>query len=533
VIRADRRVQQIASPRRQKSVILLAVAVLGIVSLLNPASLPGRELPAQEAGRHIYTTGESPSRKPLEAVLGDGSTVVPATLMPCASCHGTDGKGRPEGGIEPSDIRWSTLTRPSAVDSDLGRRRPAYNTELLHKVLSEGVDPGGNKLGPVMPRYHMAKEDLESLIAHLKLLGNQDDPGLSDTTIRVATIVPANGPLAAAGDSSSALLHAYFDSLNQQGGIYGRTIELEVMRAAGTPAETALAARDFIKTKNIFAVVGVLAPGAERDLSHALETSGAPVIDALPANPEEDSENSSTVFHIFSGLAQQARALLRYSQKQSNDPEGKTAVVFPQSHWQVAKAVLDDCSPATCMPIAYGQFDSNSIASALNRKSSKIIFLGTGSELRELLYTAHVQGWTPNVYQPGSLSGENIFLIPQEFIDHVFFSFPALPADIKPEAFEEYVRLVSQYRLKPVQPARSLCALASAKVFVEALRQAGRQLGREQLVAALSSMYNFSTGLTPPVTYTTTRRTGALGAHVVQLDLKNKSFILLDPWIVP
>jgi ABC-type branched-subunit amino acid transport system substrate-binding protein len=185
------------------------------------------------------------------------------------------------------------------------------------------------------------------------------------------------------------------------------------------------------------------------------------------------------------------------------------------------------------MPIAYGQFDSGSIASALNRKSSKIIFLGTGSELRELLDTAHVQGWTPNVYQPGALSGENIFLIQQEFIDHVFFSFPALPADIKPEAFEEYVRLISQYKLKPVQPARSLCALASAKVFVEALRQAGRQLGREQLVAALSSMYNFSTGLTPPVTYTTTRRTGALGAHVVQLDLKNKSFILLDPWIVP
>src|SRR4029077_8512544 len=121
---------------------LLFTAVLGAAILLGPARLVGQELAAQEAGKRIYLTGESPSHKPLEAILGDGSTVVPATLMPCASCHGVEGKGRPEGGIVPSNITWNALTRSSSVDDELGRRRPGYDIKSLRKVLREGVDSG-------------------------------------------------------------------------------------------------------------------------------------------------------------------------------------------------------------------------------------------------------------------------------------------------------------------------------------------------------------------------------------------------------
>jgi ABC-type branched-subunit amino acid transport system substrate-binding protein len=515
----------------QVATLLVSVA-LGAGNLLGPTPLVGQELSPQEAGKSIYMTGESPSHKSLQAVLGDGSTVVPATLMPCASCHGTEGKGRPEGGIVPSNITWSALTRSSSVDDELGRRRPGYDVKSLQKVLREGVDSGGNELGPVMPRYRMSDEDLDHLIDYLQLLGKQNDPGLTDTTIRAGTIVPASGPLATAGESFSALLQAYFDDLNQQGGIYGRKIELEVLRASGTPAEIAVAAGEFVKTKTIFAVVSVLAPGAERELRQALERSGAPVIDAFAADLDEDSASSTNIFHILSGLPQQSRALLKFAQDRLPRPAGKIAVVYPESRQQLATPVMEECG-ASCIPLAYGQFAAAKIASSLAKKSGRIVFLGSGSELQELLAAAKELSWSPDIFQPGPLAGENIFLIPREFIDHVFLTFPTLPGDVAPQALEEYASLINRYKLKPIQPARSLSALASAKVFVEALRQAGRQLGREQLVAALSSMYNFSTGLTPPITYTTTRRTGALGAHVVKLDLKNKSFIPLDPWIVP
>ncbi|MCU1257070.1 MAG: Extracellular ligand-binding receptor [Candidatus Angelobacter sp.] len=510
---------------------VLFSALLTVANLLGSARLVGQELAAQEAGKRIYLTGESPSYKPLEAVLGEGSTVVSATLMPCASCHGREGKGRTEGGIVPSDITWSALTRPSSVDNELGRRRPGYDVKSLRKVLREGVDSGGNELGPVMPRYRIADEDLAYLIDYLQLVGRQNDPGLTETTIRAGTIIPAGGPLAAAGESFSALLQAYFDDLNQQGGIYGRKVELEVLRTSGASAEIAAAADDFVKTRNIFAVVSVLAPEAERELREALERSGSPVIDAFTSDLG-DSAGSTNIFHILSGLPQQSRALLKFAQNSLPRHEGKIAIVYPESRRQLAASVIEECV-SSCIPLGYSQLATTKIASFLAKKSSRVVFLGSGSELQAFLAAAKNLNWSPDIFQPGPLADENIFLIPQEFIEHVFLSFPTLPADVAPQALEEYVSLVNRYKLKHVQPARGLSALASAKVFTEALRIAGRQLGREQLIAALSSMYNFSTGLTPPITYTTTRRTGALGAHVVKLDLKNKSFIPLDSWIVP
>ena len=80
-----------------------------------------------------------------------------------------------------------------------------------------------------MPRYRLSPKDLDSLIQYLRVLDKDVDPGLTGSTIRLGAIVPVDGPLAFSGRSSIALLQAYFDELNQQGGIYGRKIELRAM----------------------------------------------------------------------------------------------------------------------------------------------------------------------------------------------------------------------------------------------------------------------------------------------------------------
>src|SRR6476620_3358040 len=98
-----------------------------IAGMFSPFLLPAQTPSPIGAGQLIYSKGESPSGSPLSAVLGD--TVVPATLMPCGSCHGSDGKGRAEGGIVPSDITWGALVRTHETDKALERRRKAYDLD--------------------------------------------------------------------------------------------------------------------------------------------------------------------------------------------------------------------------------------------------------------------------------------------------------------------------------------------------------------------------------------------------------------------
>jgi ABC-type branched-subunit amino acid transport system substrate-binding protein len=516
---------------------VLAGTVWVAICLLHPVLLPAQTVSQEQAGKHIYATGDSPSGSPLEAVLGEGSTTVPATLMPCVSCHGADGRGRPEGGITPSDITWKVLNRALRSEDRLARKRPAYTVERLRRVLREGIDPEGNELGVTMPRYNIAEADLNSLIEYIKRLGLETDPGLSATSIRLGTVIPDAGPMAAPGENIAALLRAYFDELNQQGGIYDRKIELQVLRVHGAPSSINSQIDEFVNNKQIFALVGVLAPGAEREVDDALEQAEVPVIDAFAAEREEDHLAKSRVYHVLSGLPQQARVLVKYAQERSDTKGTAAAVLFPQQRKLLAEAVIEECRARACnliTPIGYTSFDPVKMSASLRaQKIGTVFFLGTGRELEQLVIAAQSTPWRPLILQPGPLAGEDVFRIAPEFSERVLFSFPTLPSDIVPVAFAEYAFIGRKYKLAPLPPLRALAALAPAKVLTEALRQAGRELSRDKLVETLSGMYNFPTGWTPPVSYGATRRVGALGAYVVKLNLNDKSFAPVEPWMVP
>ncbi|MCC4118947.1 ABC transporter substrate-binding protein, partial [Aromatoleum toluclasticum] len=96
------------------------------------------------------------------------------------------------------------------------------------RAITSGVDSGGNRLDPAMPRFVMAARDVEHLTAYLKCLEDDGDPGLLPDTVRVGTLQPATGPLAELGKTVTAILRGTFDAVNAGGGVHGRRIELVV-----------------------------------------------------------------------------------------------------------------------------------------------------------------------------------------------------------------------------------------------------------------------------------------------------------------
>ena len=77
---------------------------------------------AEKLGRQIYVRGAGSGKESISAFMGDESMSIPASALPCASCHGDDGAGRPEGGVAPSDVRWQTLTKTTALPMTAGAR---------------------------------------------------------------------------------------------------------------------------------------------------------------------------------------------------------------------------------------------------------------------------------------------------------------------------------------------------------------------------------------------------------------------------
>ena len=173
----------------------------------------------QVRGKQIYLRGESPRGTPIVARMGAEGVEVPATIVPCASCHGYDGRGRAEGGVRPSNLQWDVLTKPYAVPGE--RRHPAYTRSSLKRAITMGTDPAGNVLQPAMPRYRMSIADMEDLLAYLQKLQDDIDPGLTDDAIRVAIHLPPGEP----GARVKARIETYLEALARNGGIFGRRID--------------------------------------------------------------------------------------------------------------------------------------------------------------------------------------------------------------------------------------------------------------------------------------------------------------------
>jgi ABC-type branched-subunit amino acid transport system substrate-binding protein len=496
-----------------------------VTAAASPAEVTSSGGPADPAaadrGRQIYRTGASPSGRPIWARYGEPATVVAASLLVCANCHGDDGLGRPEGGIEPTDITWGSLTRPYAVTAGEGRRRPPYADETLRRAITLGFDPGGAVLAPAMPRYQITRADLNDLVAYLKTLGTAKDPGITEESIRIGVLL-ATGPLASSvGEPVREALSSFFDRINEQGGVFGRRIELRFADAASPPRLLTAG----LVGEPVFALLSPFAAGIEDALSREAAEAGVPVIGPLTVFPRPDAREGRFIFYLDAGLEGQSRALIQFAAGTHRAAWPRAALVHfdsPQLR-PVVEAIRDECRRAGWSgwqdEVVAGEDPGlDRVAARLQGAGAAVVFaLGLGDGAGRLLDAAAALGWAPMVLIPGSHAGRSVFEPHAGFRGRVLVALPSLPSDQTPEAVEEYRDLARRRPLAPRHRATHWSALAAAHLLVEGLRRSGRNPDRERLIAALESIREFRTGYSPPLTFGPSRRVGARGSYLLDI----------------
>jgi len=521
-----------------------AAALAGLLTMLPAATgvaeaAGGPLAPAERRGRQLYLRGIGAEGRELTALLGDGATEVSAGIVPCVQCHGWDGRGETEPGAPPSDITWAALTAPDGRTFPDGRGRPAHSEVTAARAITLGIDPAGHRLASVMPRYRLSRTETNDLIAYLKRLGDDRDPGVTETSITVGTLLPAAGPLAETGRAIGAVLAAYFAEINDRGGIYGRRIRL----AMAEPAETAPTARGSLERllgkEQVFAIVGPWIAGGERDLTALMDKEEVPTIGPFTLFPQVGSPLNRHVFYVFSGLRDQGRALVVFAGQTPRTQTPHFAVISPENEIlaDVIQAIEDEgkhsgWGAAKRLVYPAGQFDAVPLVRKLSPAGiDAVVFLGAEADAKALMKEAEKRRWIPQILLPGSLVGKQILDVPVSFKDKVVLGFPTIPADQTQAGDREYRALADRYKLPPRHVAVQLSAFAAAKILVEGLKRAGRDVSREKLIRTLEGLYEFNTDVTPPITYGPNRRIGALGAHVAGIDVQKKGFVALREWI--
>lgn len=502
--------------------VLLLLAPL----LLAVSAAPRDEAERAQRGRRIYLEGVSPSGAEITAVLGEG-VELPASSVPCASCHGRDGKGRPEGAVFPSDLTWESLTRPYSVQLPGGRRRPPYDERLLKRAIALGIDAGGTPLHVAMPRFRMSLGDMQDLLEYLRQLGRQADPGVGESEVRIGVLLPPRGELTAMGEAVRAALSARFAEVDERGGLYGRRIELRFLEAPGPPAQRRAATADFLDREPVFSGVAAFLAGADEELASLFEERGVPLVGPFTLHPREGGRY---VFYIHAGVESQARALARTARQDPRPSTPRPAVAAPadpdlDAAVKALQQEMEGWAPVRVARYPRESPEAEDLARQL-KGADPIFFLGSGEEALALLRAADGLGWRPSLFATAAAADGRLFEAPPAFDGRIRLALPA-PPDLQPS----YRALAAARGLPDAHVSAQLAALAAAEVLIEGLEGAGRDLTRDRLVEKLEALHRFETGYAPPVTYGKARRLGARGAYLVRLDLRAHRLVPAGGWL--
>jgi ABC-type branched-subunit amino acid transport system substrate-binding protein len=484
--------------------VLVVPVVLAVLFFIRPASAQDPKDPKDskdqfQRGRQIYLEGTSPSGGTITAVMSDAGVEVPASAVPCSGCHGRDGKGNPEGGISPSDLTWTALTKPYGITHPGGRKHPPYDAKLLKKAIALGLDPAGTALHVAMPRFRMSLKDMDDLIVYLRQLGTGTDPGVSDTAVRIGVVLPPAGPLSGLGNAVRAALTARFEAVNKDGGIYGRRLEPRFFDGRAPADQRRAWTSDFLQREEVFAGLAPFFSGAEAEMASLFQEKQIPVVGPFTLHPSEAFPLNRYVFYLLPGLEAQENALARFARSAGWPPPARLAGL-----------------------------DLGEVKRLAAEKAESVIFPGSGAEALALLREADRLGWHLRLLVTGAAADDALFGAPSSFEGRIFVALPSPPGGPEGET-------AAAYRSLGPLPADNLsaqwAALGAAEVLIEGLKRAGRDLSREKLVDQLESLRGFATGYSPPVTYGPARRLGARGAYVMRLDLKAKSFVPQGGWV--
>jgi branched-chain amino acid transport system substrate-binding protein len=324
----------------------------------------------------------------------------------------------------------------------------------------------------------------------------------SDSTLVLGQSAPLTGPAAQLGIQFRDGAVLYFNQVNAKGGVNGRKIELKTLDDGYEPEKTAANTKKFI-ADDVFALFGYIGtPTSVAALPLATEAktpffapfTGAQVL-REPFNRYAIHVRAS-YFDETAAIVKQAAAvgIKKFSVFYQNDAYGKAGLegverglkalnlpmtslgTVERNSVDVKKAVSDILAK---QPEAIVQISAYKSCAAFIREARKagfggtfynVSFVGTQALLTELGKDARgvvVSQVMPFPYTPGTpVAGE----------------------------FLEALKVASVANKDLSANYSSIEGFVAAKVFVEALRRAGRGASREAFINAIQSIQNFQMG---------------------------------------
>src|SRR6266568_907841 len=544
---------------------LLVASLTLATSLAAPARAPGAEAEA-DAGEAIYRRGVTGSGAPLEARRDDAESALGAASA-CIDCHRRSGFGGREGNAVVPPITGRYLYRPlpkDGGDRDIpyvggmrGEREP-YTDALLARAIREGVDSQGKPLSYLMPNYPLGDTDMASLIAYLKALDHRGVPGVTESTLHLATIItPDADPVKRAGMLD--ILRQFFSdhnirqmdpvppmrasakaALSRSMFTVHRRWQLHVWELTGAESTWQKQLERLLADEPVFAVVSGLGGSSWAPVHAFCERAALPClfpnVEAPPGGADQDFysmyfsrgvllEAGMVGKHLLdaAGGSPAARVLQVYRAADSGEAGASALAAFLRARGvAVSSRVLPADAPASAVTEAVRRA----------RGADAMVLWLRGPDVAALPGTPPKAG----VYLSGLMAGLERAPLPKAWRARAHIAYPFDLPDRRRVRVDYALGWIAGRRIPPVAEQVQVDTYLALGLLSETLKHMADNFVRDFLVERMESgvEHRIITGYYPRLSLASYQRFASKGGYVVRFrDPGGTALVAEGDWIVP
>ena len=316
------------------------------------------------------------------------------------------------------------------------------------------------------------------------------ETGVTATEIHLGATTPLTGPAASYSEITTAQ-KAYFDYINDQGGINGRKIKYTVYDDGYDPSKTVPLIQKLVNEDKVFAIAQVVGTAPMSAVYKRLNAQKIPVL-ASSGSSTFVSPTLPYVTALLPNYPVEAKLLAEYLKKAYPDKKVGILNQNDDAGQDFVKAFTTVLGSSVVGKTSYEQTDSSVSAQVTNLQNSGaqvVGFNGTPKFLALALKAARGQAWDALFVSTGPAVDASLLKLAgpaaEGLVTATGFKSAANESDPEVKKANDIVRKYAP----GIQPdTTTMWGIAAGEIFVAALKAAGKNLTRESLVKAIDNL---------------------------------------------
>ena len=342
-------------------------------------------------------------------------------------------------------------------------------------------------------------QKLATLVLVVSTLPALAENGVTDKEIVIGQFAAISGPAAQLGLRMQLGMQTYFNVINAQGGVNGRSIKLVTRDDGYEPEKAAAAVKALIREDRVFALAGSVGTPTGLAALPILTEENVPLIGMFTGAQALREPFNRHVFHVRASYFDETERIVQHLTTLGIK---KIAVFYQNDAYGKAglEGVMRALTKRQIKPVSTATVERNtvdvtaSMETLLKSEPEAIVQIGAYKACAALIKQARGKGYGGQFFNVSFVGSRALADELGDVGQGVVIS------QVVPFPYAQSIPIVREYQQRMTEAGQkdfdfsSLEGYLTARVLVEGLRRAGKNLSRDALITGLETMHDVNLG---------------------------------------